>query len=469
MIQNVYWYDRTIPEPTPRLRGALEVDTVVVGGGIAGLAAAQWLRRMGCADIVLLEARICGAGATGRSSGFITPDSELQLSELTRRFGDRDAALLWGAAAEGCAGIARTIQEYGIACDYFPADSFFAAASPTDYDEIEREHGARQRLGLPSRLYAPGATGQVLGGAYYGGVRYGGTFAIDGFAFAQGMKRGLIREGVRVFEHSAVLEISSGRVRTAEGSVTASRVILCLDRYGPQLGIARDSCYHVQTFLMMSEPLDDRIRTAIFPDWPLLVWDTDLIYPYFRLTGEGRLLVGGGLLRETYRRGEQDPRAVARHLLGFVRRRFPQLCGVSFPYGWPGRIGVTQDLLPLAGQSPDEPSHYYAMCGAGLPWSVLAGRVAAESALLGRTEFDRFFSPARATTPLESLQPLLGRPLTFALSHLLAKRSYRGLSPIVPGKRGRLRAAFGVLGAALEAGFWRLVRPRRSIRRPYRP
>ena len=28
-----------------------------------------------------------------------------------------------------------------------------------------------------------------------------------------------------------------------------------------------------------------------------MVWDTDLTYKYFRLTGDGRLLIGGGTLR----------------------------------------------------------------------------------------------------------------------------------------------------------------------------
>jgi glycine/D-amino acid oxidase-like deaminating enzyme len=58
-----------------------------VGGGIAGLSAAQWLSEMASTlSVCLLEAETCGAGASGRSSGFITPDSELELKDLVRRF-----------------------------------------------------------------------------------------------------------------------------------------------------------------------------------------------------------------------------------------------------------------------------------------------------------------------------------------------------------------------------------------------
>ena len=83
----------------------------------------------------------------------------------------------------------------------------------------------------------------------------------------------------------------------------------------------------------------------------MLAWDTDLIYQYFRLTGEGRLLIGGGTLRETYARARPDSRT-PRRLARFVRKTFPALADVRFESYWPGLIGVTRDLLPLAGANP---------------------------------------------------------------------------------------------------------------------
>jgi len=79
------------------------------GLGPTAVTERAWLRR-GLEDIVVLEARFCGAGASGRCSGFITPASELGVSELRRRFGDDEARLLWDLAQGGCDSIRETIE-----------------------------------------------------------------------------------------------------------------------------------------------------------------------------------------------------------------------------------------------------------------------------------------------------------------------------------------------------------------------
>lgn len=46
-------------------------DVVVIGGGVMGLAIAAHLRRLGAGDVVLLERRFLGAGASGKSSALL--------------------------------------------------------------------------------------------------------------------------------------------------------------------------------------------------------------------------------------------------------------------------------------------------------------------------------------------------------------------------------------------------------------
>ena len=82
----VYWQGGAPPSVTP-LRGDTRTEVVVVGGGMAGLSCADALAQRGVA-VVLLEQEFCGAGASGRSSGFITPDSELELFDLLSSLGE---------------------------------------------------------------------------------------------------------------------------------------------------------------------------------------------------------------------------------------------------------------------------------------------------------------------------------------------------------------------------------------------
>lgn len=463
MREEIYWYSQKETQASSQLNESLTADAVVVGGGIAGLSAAQYLCEEAGLDVVLLEAKICGAGATGKSSGFITPDSELELFALARRFGNDDARFLWQAADGGCRQIRENIERFEIDCDFIEADSLFVANGEKAFAAVREEHDAHQRLGFDSELCEPDALGQLIGSTgFNGGIRSGGTFGINAFAYAQGLKEALIKKGVRVFENSPVVSIEKNSVQTASGNVSANYVFVCLDKFAPELGITKSENYHAQTFIVVSEPLTDDIKKSLFPEKPMLVWDTDLIYQYFRLTGDGRLLIGGSLLRETFQRETSHHSDAIDHIVSYIRRKFPLLETVEFEQYWAGLIGVTKDLLPLAGRSPDEPAHFYAMCSAGLPWSTLAGRVAARKAIEGETEFDRFFAPDRAFNFFEPLQPIISKPVTFALSHYYTKNYQQGTADKVAPRRDFALAGLCLVGAAAGFGAARLLNKKRT-------
>lgn len=419
MVERVHWHARTPRQPPVALEGAIETDVVVVGGGIAGLTAAAWLRDHGGRDVVLLESTFCGGGATGRSSGFITPDSELQVTDLIRRFGPDRARRLWLAAHDACVDIRRNVDRHGVDCDLVEADCLYLGAGRGGLSTVKQEHEARRSLGFDSRLLLEDDLRAVINtDRYAGGVRYGRTFAIDAHAYARGEHAALLARGVRIFEETPAVTLTRGKVVTPRGSVSAQDAIICLDRFAPKLGVATDS-WHAQTFLIVSEPLDSDVRTNLFPAGPMLAWDTDLIYQYFRLTGDGRLLVGGGALQETYARTQHDS-STPRRLQRFIRKTFPVLQKTTFECYWPGLIGVTRDFLPLAGAIPALPPFQQAGCAGGLPWSVLAGQAAGRAVAGAPTELDAHFSPARPFR-LAALSSVLPTPVSFALSHLYNK------------------------------------------------
>ena len=86
----VFWYTAQAPTTGEKLCGDISTDVVVIGGGMAGLSCAQKLRDAGL-QVVLIEKDFCGAGASGKTSGFITPDSEIELSALIANHGPEKA------------------------------------------------------------------------------------------------------------------------------------------------------------------------------------------------------------------------------------------------------------------------------------------------------------------------------------------------------------------------------------------
>lgn len=422
-LPRVYWYEQRTQEMRrlPPLAQSIQTEVVIVGGGIAGLACAQALSEQGC-KVVLLEKEFCGAGASGRSSGFITPDAEMELSDLVRIRGPEQAKRLWDFVLGGVDAIRDNIERNRIDCDMQVQDSLFIASSRKGADVVRNEHGARMMLGYESKLHDSQAIRSVLGSdGYFGGVSYPGTFGINAYLYCQAMRDHLCRSGVLIHEQSPVTQIGEGQVIANGYRVRAGAVVLCLDRFLPAVGVLSKDVYHAQTFLAVSSALTEAEIAAIFPHSKLMVWDTDLIYQYFRLTGDNRLLLGAASLRTTYDRHERPaaPR-ILRKMRTWLGAKFPHV-PIEIEYFWPGLIGVSKDFLPLAARDEAQSTLYLVGGAAGLPWAAALGRYLAEKIQSNRSDFDEEFDPRRRFPVGHLVQSLIGKPNAFTLSHAIVK------------------------------------------------
>jgi gamma-glutamylputrescine oxidase len=230
----------------------------------------------------------------------------------------------------------------------------------------------------------------------------------------------LEQQGVQIYEETPVIEINERKVKTAHATVTADHIIVCVDRFLPDLGLLEKEIYHAQTFLMVSQVLAPEQLKTIFPEKNYMVWDTEFIYNYYRVTGQGRLLLGGGSVFNTFDKHESyHNQYMYRKLTKYFAKKFPNL-SIQFEQFWPGLIGLSKDIGPIAGPDKDKPSIYYISAAAGLPIAVGMGTYAAEHIMQGRTDLDHYLSPYRGYFIGRGLQTILGTKIAFGLSNLKA-------------------------------------------------
>lgn len=423
MQHEVYWRTRRSPVQLRALAGEVQADVVVVGGGVAGLSCAQRLLAGG-ASVAIVESDFCGAGASGKSSGFVTPASEVQLASLVSTRGPREARRIWEFVSSGVEAIRGNVLEHALDCEYSIEDSLFVANSRAGWRAVQREQRAFAQLGYPSQLYDASTLRDVLATSRYrGAVRFGATFSIDPLAYCTKLRDLLLARGAQIFEGSRVVKLLPDGVHTEGGSVRAERVVVCADRFIPRLGAFERDIYHVQTFLAVSAPLAPSDGRRIFASERAMTWDSDLIYHYFRLLGTDRLLLGGGDLRHTYAaQPARDLAPFARRTRAYLRSKFPGVA-LDIEYVWPGMLGVSKDLLPIIGPDREHASIWYAGAATGLPWAAALGIYGAERILHGRSDFDAAFSPERKFVIGPRLQRLLSTPLAYAISNAVAKRA----------------------------------------------
>ncbi len=427
LLQN-WWFTTLIGTRRPiqpPLREDLKCDVLIVGGGAAGLAAAA--RFIGAGKkVVLLEGNICGGSSTGKSAGFLTPDSELELSQLVRRFGHQGAKDLWEVPVRGISRMLELTKVRGFECDLQKQDSLFLGKGRGGVSAVREEDSSRRGLGYESQVYQGRELRSIIGSeGYSAAVRYKDTYGIDGLRYAQGIKEMLIEGGVDVYESSRAVALSGHAVKTHMGSVTADQIIFCADKLGPELNPYSWNVYHEQTFLSITEPLSKREQDTLFPSEPFQCWDSDLVYSYYRLTGTKRLLLGGGSLLTTYAKHDSTTSGVIDHVISGFRRTFPQLNSIRFIQYWMGRIDMTRDLLPTVLKVPKAPWVHMVLGCVGLPWATFCGDFVARQVLAERETGDekyygyfninrRFFVPVWA-------EKLIGKRLAFPINNAWAK------------------------------------------------
>lgn len=415
--QNFWYLKRADIEP---LRTDKEADVVVVGGGMAGLTAAHAFCQKG-KKVILLEAFYCGSGASGKSSGFITPNGEISLSEFVARYGAEGAKTIWDAIEKkGLEHIRSTIEKYQIDCDYVEADSLEVASKKSDVEIILKEAENLSKFGYATNFIKKDDLSSILGSKrYHAGVTYPKSFGINTYKYCQGLKDVLSAQGVEIYEETPVLSIENHLVTTLHAKVRASHIIVCADRFIPTLGKLTQKIYHAQNFLLASETLPQDVIKKIFPKEKYMVWDTDLIYQFFRLTRD-RLLIGGGSIWNIYNKhaaGHSD--YMHNKLTNYIATTFPDL-DIQFEQMWTGLIGVSKDIAPVAGLDKEMKSIYYIGAAAGLPFAAMLGNYSADHLLDSDNMLCDYFSPYRKFPVGGALQTVMGTKLSFAISHWIS-------------------------------------------------
>lgn len=445
LLQN-WWYTTLLNADTtfcPPLQEQISCDVVVVGAGMAGLHAALKLAEEG-KDVVLIERNICGGSSTGKSAGFLTPDSELELHQIVRRYGLEDAKTVWSMASHGVDLIVDNVKRFKLRCDLLKQDSLFLGVGSGGAKAVREEERYRDMMGYPSTVYDAKQLCSINPGkGYSAGIRYGGTYGINPLMYAQGLKEVLIKKGVRVYEGTAMTGIAGHVVTTHLGSIHAENIILCIDKMRPTISKVAHQIYHAQTFLSISEPLSREEIAEFFPsDDQLMCWDSELVYCYYRLTGDHRLLLGGGSAFTTFSPMDVTKTRVIDGVLKEFRERFPFLEHHEFIQYWPGRIDTTKDLIPIVDRDPTLSHVQYVLGCVGLPWATFCGDYAARKILEpDLRSHDKFLRLDRSFIVPLWMQRIFGKMFAFSMNNLYSKyfqkdvRVMAGMKESEGGKR----------------------------------
>jgi gamma-glutamylputrescine oxidase len=381
------WYaaTRTDLAPFDALRGAIDADVCVVGGGYLGLSAALHLAQGGL-DVVLLEAHRVGFGASGRNGGQVGSGQRQDQDWIEARHGRDTARRLWDMAEDAKALVKSLIADHDMPVTFRPG---VAHALYTD-SEVRHAHAYADRLRRDygydqiETLDRAGFCRLAGSDAFAGGEVDRGAGHIHPLNFAIGLANAAHKAGVRIFERSEVHHVAPGRkpvVQTGQGKVTCDHVILAGNGY--LAGLSRPYAARVMpinNFIVATEPLGHGARD-ILPE-PVAVADSKFVVNYWRLSEDNRLLFGGG---ESY--GYRFP-DIIKTVTPPMLRIYPQLKDVRIDYAWGGTLAVTMDRMPALMRAGSNILAASACSGHGIALATLTGRILAEAVRTQSADFD---------------------------------------------------------------------------------
>jgi glycine/D-amino acid oxidase-like deaminating enzyme len=376
----------------PTLVGDVTADVVILGGGYTGMWTAWFLtERDPAVDVVLLEQETCGSGPSGRNGGFCYGFWE-DLPNLTRRFGDLDGVRVALVAHRSVDEIGAWCTEHGVDV-WFTRGGHLTIATSTAQDGAWRELvDEAERLGVAEGRFEVLTPEQVRlrcdSPVFRGGLLQPPNATLQPARLGLGLRRELLRRGVRIFERSPVTRFSAGarvRVQTPGGAVTAEKGVLGLGAWVSSLERFHRSIVPRGTYMVVSEPIPDVLGEIGWTGGEGLAdWRTAL--RYFRTTQDGRIAFGAASAATGVGVGlgprlRYDRRSVAA-LVEDVHRFFPTLQDVRFEAAWGGPMDITGAHLPSFGTLPGGSMHFGAgYTGGGVGPTHLGGKILSALAL----------------------------------------------------------------------------------------
>ncbi|MGH2884006.1 MAG: NAD(P)/FAD-dependent oxidoreductase, partial [Solirubrobacteraceae bacterium] len=299
-VRRSFWLD-TLParDPHAPLDGQAEADLCIVGGGYTGLWAALYAKALDPArEVVLLEATRCGAGASGRNGGFLQSSLTHGIGNGLSRFPDELVQLerLW---LENFRALAEDLERLAIDAEFEPAGDLIVALEPRELADLDEEAALLWRFGHDAELLdRERVRAEVNSPTYVGGLwTRTGSALVHAGKLADGLRAAAARDGVRIHEYSPVraLRKTAGGVcvTTDGGVVDARRVLLATSAYPPLLRAIGRYIAPVYDYVLVTEPLDARMRDAVGWGRRQGVSDLGNQFHYYRPTADWRILWGG--------------------------------------------------------------------------------------------------------------------------------------------------------------------------------
>ena len=368
--QTSLWRDTTIFPGYAPLKGDVQTDVAIIGGGLAGILTAHFLEQAG-RQCIVLEADRIGSGQTGNTTAKITSQHGLIYRKLIGSVGKEGA---WQYAAANQEAIERyriLVRKYGIDCEWSERNAYLYTTK--DARLLRQECRAAESLGIPVEL----TDRTELPFSVEAALKFKKQASFHPLKFLRRMA-----EQVKVFEQTKVLRAEPQLLVTDRGNIRADQIVFA----GHYPFVLRPGYYFLRMHQERSYVLG--LTNVVPVSGMYLGVDSDALS--FRQSGNVLLLGGGG-----HRTGDGERGNPYDYLYHKVEKYFPH---ARTAYQWSAQDCMPLDGIPYIGQFGKKTEGWFVATGFqkwGMTTSMVAAMVLTDL-MCGRSNaYADVFSPQR--------------------------------------------------------------------------
>ncbi len=394
--------------PNFPVKGSLDVDVAIIGGGFTGLSTALSLRQsQPSLKVAVLESEVIGYGASGRNGGFSMTLFGLEPAITKLLFGHKRTVEAHHYMERAVDYVDTMVKKYNMRSDYWYPGFLRAATTPAYINRIQHDLEILTSMGITGIEWVdtPAIRAEVDSPRFLGGWCEPRCGLLNPAKHARELKRVAQEAGALVYEETRVDEIQRGRrftLKTAEGQVNAEKIIFATNAYSHLFPQLRSKQVPAFTHMVVTEPLTLAQLEPIGWKNRQGIEDARNLVHYFRLTVDNRIAIGGSDVSISYGKDmERDNNPVTfEQLERDLIWLFPHLKGIKFTHHWGGPVSVPVDLAPAIGSIGDQRAFYSLGCvGHGVSMTHLNGVLLADLVLERKTDLTDIWFVNRRTIP----------------------------------------------------------------------
>jgi glycine/D-amino acid oxidase-like deaminating enzyme/nitrite reductase/ring-hydroxylating ferredoxin subunit len=355
----------------PALAGDVDVDVVVIGGGIAGLCTAWELTEAG-RRVALVEADRIAAGVTGYTTAKLSVLHTLIYAKVRTSFGAEAARLYAESQQQAVERVAAVATRLAIDCDLERVPAFTYVESPDGLDQLRAEADAAAEAGLAASF----VTRTGLPFPVAGAVRVENQAQFHPRKYLLALAADLTRRGGQIYERTRATGLHEGdgcTVSTEGGHTITARQVVVATHY---------PVFDRALLFARLEPRRELVVAAAIsadrdPGGVYITPEQNTRSVRTAPYGDGqRLLIVTG---EHFTPGAGDVAERWERLAAWTHERFP---GTDIAYRWATQDNTTTDQVPFIGPFHPGTHNVYVATGFGgwgMSTGVLTGQLLAAS------------------------------------------------------------------------------------------